>query len=259
MSKLSLITVTFNASQTIHACLDCVKEQSVQVEHILVDGKSEDSTLEIVKKYGSHLAKIISEPDKGIYDAMNKGLKLAGGEIVGILNADDFYPDGDTLAKVIKAFDDPLIDACYGDLLYVDAGDTDKIVRNWRSGSFGHKKFYWGWMPPHPTFFVRHNVYEEYGLFNLELGSAADYEIMLRFSVKHRVKAAYIPEVLVKMRSGGVRNASLGNRLAANRMDRKAWEVNGLKPYPWTVWLKPLRKVGQWVWKGKDLGVGRGS
>jgi glycosyltransferase involved in cell wall biosynthesis len=251
MRTISIITATYNAVKTIRNCLDCVRDQSVEVEHILIDGMSEDYTLDIVKEYDSHLAKVVSEPDQGIYDAMNKGLKLAEGDIIGILNADDFYPTKDILAKVIKAFDDPEVGACYGDLLYVDGVDTNKIVRNWRSGSFSPGKFYWGWMPPHPTFFVRRSVYEKHGLFNTELGSAADYEIMLRFLVKNKIKAAYIPEVLVKMRTGGISNASFRNRLVANRMDRKAWDVNDLTPYPWTLWMKPLRKVGQWVWKYK--------
>ena len=248
MTKISIITATFNAANTLRDCLECVKGQSVEVEHILVDGGSTDGTLTIAEEY-PHLAGIISEPDKGIYDAMNKGLKIANRGIVGILNADDFYPATDTLEKVTKAFSDPAVGACYGDLLYVDGNDTEKVVRNWQSGEFRPAKFYWGWMPPHPTFFVRCSVYEQYGLFNLGLGSAADYEIMLRFLLRHKIKTAYIPEVLVRMRTGGRSNATFAKRLAANRMDKKAWEVNGLQPYPWTMWLKPLRKVSQWFCK----------
>jgi glycosyltransferase len=131
----------------------------------------------------------------------------------------------------------------------VDSANTEKVVRVWRSGGFAPGKFYWGWMPPHPTFFVRRSVYQRLGGFNLDLGSAADYELMLRFLVRHRLKTAYIPEVLVKMRTGGISNRSLLNRLKANRMDRRAWEVNGLRPYPWTLPLKPLRKIGQWLVK----------
>ena len=148
---------------------------------------------------------------------------------------------------VVKAFSDPEVQACYGDLVYVKRDDISKTVRYWKSGEFKPEKFYHGWMPPHPTFFVRRSVYEQCGLFNLELGSAADYEMMLRLLFKQRIKAVYIPEVLVHMRSGGVSNASVGNRLQANRMDRKAWTVNGLRPYPWTLWAKPIRKLRQWV------------
>jgi len=249
MSTLSIITATCNAAGTIRDCLECVRKQTAEVEHILIDGKSEDATLYIVEEFRNDLAKVVSEPDGGIYEAMNKGLRLVSGDIVGILNADDFYYSEDTLALVIKTFDNPQIGACYGDLLYVDVIDTDKIVRNWKSGSFSPGKFYWGWMPPHPSFFVRRSVYEKYGLFNTNLGSAADYELMLRFLVKHQIQAAYIPEILVKMRTGGVSNASVQNRLAANKMDRKAWRVNGLEPYPWTLWMKPVRKIGQWLWK----------
>ncbi|MCP3932535.1 MAG: glycosyltransferase [Bacteroidetes bacterium] len=249
MNKISIITATYNAARTIRDCLECVRSQTAEVEHILVDGMSKDGTLDIVQGYYGDLAKIVSEPDLGIYDAMNKGLKLATSEIIGILNADDFYPAKDTLAQVLNAFDNPQIGACYGDLLYVDGRNTHKIVRNWRSGSFIPEKFYWGWMPPHPTFFVRRAVYEKHGLFNLELGSAADYEIMLRFLLKHRVRAAYIPKVLVKMRTGGVSNSTVTNRLRANKMDRMAWCVNDLRPYPWTLTLKPLRKIGQWILK----------
>ncbi len=249
MNSISIITATYNAAKTIRDCLECLKEQTTAVEHILIDGVSDDSTLSIVNEYTNHLTHVISEPDHGIYDAMNKGLKIASGDIVGILNADDFYPTSDTLAKVARVFVDPKVDACYGDLLYVDGANRDKTVRNWRSGSFNPRKFYWGWMPPHPTFFVRRSVYEKYGLFNTDLGSAADYEIMLRFLVKYGIQAAYIPEVLVKMRTGGISNISVKNRLAANIMDRKAWKINGLRPYPWTLWMKPARKIGQWIWK----------
>lgn len=209
---------------------------------------------------------MVSEPDRGIYDGMNKGLRLATGDVVGILNADDFYSSAETLAKVAKVFAEPGVDSCYGDLVYV-ADEKEslqssvistqsrvsgpfardyKVVRYWRSGEFDYREFYWGWMVPHPTFFVRRSVYERYGYFNLEMGTAADYELMLRFLVRHRISAAYLPEILIQMRSGGASNVTLKARMKANRMDRKAWEVNELKPYPWTLMMKPLRKVGQW-------------
>jgi len=199
-------------------------------------------------------SKIYSESDFGIYDAMNKGIKIASGEIIGILNADDFYASPDVIAKVVKVFENPEIDACYGNLLYVAETLSQytslfKTIRYWKSGSFKPARFYWGWMPPHPTFFVRRRIYDKYGLFNLSLGSAADYELMLRFLLKHKIRTAYIPEILVKMRTGGASNANLNNRILANKMDRKAWDVNGLKPYPWTLLFKPLRKIPQWFAK----------
>lgn len=247
MIRLSIITSTFNAADTLLTCLDSVRNQGIELEHILVDGGSTDTTLDIADSYNTHLAKVISEPDRGIYDAMNKGIQMATGEVIGILNADDFYPSSDVLSRVEAAFTDESIDACYGDLIYVDGEDINKVKRFWRAGKFDRKKFYQGWMPPHPTFFVRASVYKKYGLFNLDLGSAADYEIMLRFLLKHRLNVAYLPTVMVHMRTGGVSNANVSNRLAANRMDRKAWRMNGLQPYPWTLYLKPLRKIGQWV------------
>jgi glycosyltransferase len=246
---VSIITATFNAETTLSDCVESVSEQSVDVEHIIIDGASTDGTLKIVEHYRDSLAKVISEPDKGIYDAMNKGLKLATGDVIGILNADDFYASSDVLKKVANAFSDPDVDACYGDLVYVDSKDTNKVTRYWHSGNFNPRKFYWGWMPPHPTFFVRRSVYEKHGLFNLNLGSAADYESMLRLLLKHQLKAVYIPEVLVHMRTGGESNVSLSNRLKANRNDRRAWDVNDLEPYLWTILFKPLRKVGQWFFK----------
>ena len=217
------------------------------IEHIVIDGGSTDGTLDIINKYQSGIAKLVSERDDGIYDAMNKGIGFATGEVIGILNADDFYPDSGVLEKVAQVFENEDIESCYGDLEYVDAVDTGKVIRYWRSGPYHVNKFYSGWMPPHPTFFVRRSVYQKYGLFNLTLGSAADYELMLRFLVKHRITTAYIPEVIVKMRTGGVSNASIKNRISANRMDRKAWSVNGLRPYPWTLFFKPLRKVHQFI------------
>lgn len=231
----------------------------------MIDGGSTDNTLQIAKNNFKN-ARIISESDRGIYDAMNKGVRLGSEEIVGILNSDDFYASSEVLAHVSEVFENQEIEACYGDLVYVkEVSDPNcqiiknrgggEILRYWRSGPFHPRNFKWGWMPPHPTFFVRRRVYEKYGLFNLDLGSAADYELMLRFLYKHRIKVAYIPEVLVCMRAGGVSNASLKNRLKANRMDRKAWEINGLTPYPWTTMLKPIRKIPQYFRKPKNFEI----
>lgn len=243
-ATISIITATFNSASTLLDCLSSVASQNIAAEHLIIDGISTDETLAIAKSH-AHVSKIISEHDTGIYDAMNKGISQATGDIIGILNSDDFYASKDVLSRVARIFEDEAVDSCYGDLVYVDATDTTRITRNWKSGEFNQRSFLWGWMPPHPTFFVRRAVYEKYGIFNLNLGSAADYELMLRLLVKHRISTAYIPEVLVKMRAGGVSNLSWKNRLKANRMDRYAWSVNGLKPYPWTTYLKPLSKIKQ--------------
>lgn len=260
MPTLSIITATYDAAATISDCLVSVRNQSHPKEHFIIDGRSNDATLDIVSKISPD-ARVMSESDKGIYDAMNKGVRLSTGDVIGILNADDFYAHERVLEKVAKTFEDTSVEACYGDLVYIKENlsrskvlglrlETQipnfKTQRYWKSGPFHPSKFYSGWMPPHPSFFVRRSVYEKFGLFNLDLGSAADYELMLRFLLKQKINVAYIPEVLVKMRVGGVSNANLANRLRANQMDRKAWEVNGLEPYPWTLWMKPLRKIPQW-------------
>lgn len=246
MKKISIITATYNSAATVQDTLECVARQTYEnVEHIIVDGKSKDNTLEIVAQYPS-VAKVVSEKDNGIYDAMNKGIKLATGDIIGILNSDDIYIDEFVLAKVAKAFEGGA-DACYADLQYVSATDLSKVTRHWKAGRFNDRSFLMGWMPPHPTFFVRREVYDKVGYFNTTMRSAADYELLLRVFMKHKFNIVYIPEVLVKMRAGGMSNASLKNRLRANNEDRMAWKVNGLKPYFFTLYLKPLRKIFQFI------------
>jgi glycosyltransferase len=249
---ISIITPSFNSASTIQNCLVSVSEQRFPVEHILIDGGSTDKTLELARDFGRCLTNIISERDQGIYDAMNKGLSLSNGSVIGFLNADDFYTSSDVIENVMAVFEDQTIQACYADLLYVDYTNTHRIVRYWHSGSFNPRKFYWGWMPPHPTFFARRGVYEKYGAFRLDLGTAADYELMLRFLVKHRITIRYLPLTLVKMRTGGASNTSFIKRLQANRNDRLAWKVNDLKPYPWTTYFKPLRKIPQYFLHGHN-------
>ena len=245
--KISIITATYNSAATVRDTLSCIAAQQYSdIEHIIVDGLSVDNTLQVVKEF-PHVATVISEKDKGIYDAMNKGIGLSTGDIIGILNSDDFYNHSLVLQKVAKAFEDPAVDTVYGDLQYVRQDNTTVVTRTWKSGPYNKKSFYYGWMPPHPTFFVRRKMYEKAGLFRTELKSAADYELMLRMLVKHDATAAYIPEVLVKMRAGGVSNASLRNRVKANNEDKQAWKMNGLKPYMFTTYLKPVRKIFQFI------------
>lgn len=244
--KISIITAAYNSADTIADTFVSVKSQTYgDIEHILIDGKSNDNTLDIAQNHGKHLAKIISESDKGIYDAMNKGVTVATGDIIGILNSDDFYPSDDVISRVAKAFEDTKVDCVYGDLYYVDPIDTTVVRRNWVSGNYHREAFLNGWMPPHPTFFVRKKYYDLYGLYSLELRSAADYELMLRFMYKHKLNAAYIPYVMVHMRDGGYSNSSLSHRWKANREDRKAWTMNEIKPRFYTIPLKPLRKLKQ--------------
>lgn len=257
--KVSVVTVTWNCADTLGDCLKSMACQSwLKREHVVIDGASTDGTLALLDTWRARLAVLVSEPDAGIYDALNKGIARTTGDVIGLLHADDWYSDATVLAQVAEVFADPEVDACYGDLEYVAAGEKNRVIRYWKSGSYKAANFYWGWMPPHPTFFVRRQLYEQFGGFNLDLGTAADYELMLRFLLKHRVRAEYIPKVFVRMRVGGMSNVSLKNRLAANRMDWKAWDVNGLKPYPWTLFLKPIRKISQWWCRPHVIG-GQGS
>lgn len=243
--KISIITATYNSANTIRDTLSCIANQQYPfIEHIIVDGLSKDNTLTIIKEF-THVAKVVSEKDNGIYDAMNKGVNLATGDIVGILNSDDFYTHSSILSKVATAFEDPSVEAVYGDLQYVKPTNVQVITRTWKSGIYKKRYLYYGWMPPHPTFFVRRHMYEKCGLFNTALRSAADYELMLRILLKYNASVKYIPEVLVKMRAGGMSNASLKNRFRANKEDIMAWKLNNLKPYFFTTWLKPLRKILQ--------------
>jgi glycosyltransferase len=247
--KISVITATYNSAATVGDTLRCIGDQDhPDIEHIIVDGGSRDATLDIVAAF-PHVARVLSGKDDGIYDAMNKGIAVATGEVIGILNSDDVYTDSAVLADVARAFADPAVMTVYADLQYVDAADLQKVRRSWISGPFKQKNFYYGWMPPHPTFFVRRSVYEQAGGFNLELRSAADYELMLRILLKMGIPAHYIPRVIVKMRAGGMSNASVTNRLRGNREDRLAWKLNGLRPYWFTLHLKPLRKIHQFIIK----------
>lgn len=247
LPKVTIITVTFNSAYTISSTLESIRRQTYpNIEHIVVDGNSTDDTLDIVNRY-PHVARCISERDNGIYDAMNKGLQLATGDIIGILNSDDVYNDDEVIEKVVGLFRKEKTDSVYGDLQYVDPANMTRVLRQWISGKFKRTKFKFGWMPPHPTFFVKKEVYQEAGLFNQALRSAADYELMLRVLYKFRFTTAYLPEVLVKMRAGGSSNGALRKRLVANREDRLAWKLNQLKPYFFTLYLKPVRKIFQYM------------
>jgi glycosyltransferase len=246
--KISIITASFNSSKTIEQTIQSVLSQRYpNVEYIIIDGASQDETLSIIEKYRDKISIFISEKDNGIYNAMNKGLKLASGDIIGILNSDDFYADDEVLSDVVKIFEQRRADAVYADLQYVDANDTQKVLRNWKSGKYKQGDFLFGWMPPHPTFFVRKHVYEKYGFFNESFSSAADYELMLRFIHKHKITIEYLPRVIIKMRIGGKSNRSFKNRIKANLEDRKAWKINALKPYFFTLFLKPFRKLKQFI------------
>jgi glycosyltransferase len=245
--KVSIITVVYNNKNTIKDAIESVLNQTYKnIEYIIIDGGSTDGTVDIIKSYGDKIDKFISEKDNGIYDAMNKGLKLATGDIVGILNSDDFYASNDVIERVVKEFIEKKVDSVYGDLVYVNAKNTDKIVRYWKSKPFKEGLFQKGWHPAHPTFFVKKEIYDKYGVFNLNFKIAADYELMLRFLEKHKISSSYIPEVFVKMRVGGESNQSIKNIIKANLESYKAWKENDLQISPIRMLAKPLSKVLQY-------------
>jgi glycosyltransferase involved in cell wall biosynthesis len=246
MLKVSIITVCYNSAETIEdTILSVVSQDYASIEYIVVDGKSSDTTLSIIEKYNSKITKFLSEKDDGIYFAINKGISLASGDIIAVLHADDVYYSNHVISDVVNTFTEKNTDTVYGNLYYVDRIDTSKIKRQWISGGYTKKSFLKGWMPPHPSFFVRKKCYDKFGVFNTSLHSAADYELMLRFLFKHNCSASYLPQVLVKMRVGGRSNVSLMNRIKANREDKKAWLMNELKPSLFTFIRKPLSKLGQ--------------
>lgn len=244
--KISIITVTYNSAETIEQTIRSVLDQTyTNIEYLIIDGGSSDQTTDIITKYKSKLGYFISEKDKGIYDALNKGIAAATGDIIGILHSDDFYTSNTVIEHMVQLFAKTNCGAAYANLYYVDRNDTNKITRKWHSGNYTHGMFVNGWMPPHPTFFVKKEVYQKHGTFNLNFKTSADYELMLRLIHKHKISLSYLDEYIIKMRVGGQSNVSVNNRVIANLEDRKAWEVNGLQPRFYTLWIKPLRKISQ--------------
>jgi glycosyltransferase involved in cell wall biosynthesis/GT2 family glycosyltransferase len=245
--KVSIITVVLNNQLFIDEAIRSVLSQSYSnIEYIVVDGGSTDGSIDIIKGYQDKISAFISEPDSGPYDAMNKGIEMATGEVIGFLHADDFYSQDDVIAKMVYCLQEPDTDSVYSDLEYVSRKDKNLVIRKWKAGLFNTKSFYKGWMPPHPTFFVKKSIYKLLGGYNIKLKSSADYELMLRMLCLHGIKAAYIPEVLVKMRVGGQSNRSFANRVKAHLEDRKVWKMLGLKPRWYTLWMKPLQKIKQY-------------
>lgn len=217
--KISIITVSYNSENFIESCINSIIGQSYKdIEYIIIDGSSKDNTLKIIKKYSRYVSTIISEPDEGIYDAMNKGLKIAKGEIVGFLHSDDMYENAEVLSKVVNVFkNNTSLDACYADLIYVEKTNTSRIVRYWKSSKFIAGSFSKGWSPPHPTFFVRRSVYERYGDFNLKYPVVSDIELMMRLMEVHNIQTEYFNEIWIKMRLGGLSNKSFKSILNQNQ------------------------------------------
>ena len=245
MIKISVVTAVFNGERTIAQAVESVLSQNYPaIESVVIDGASRDATLSILEPYRPRLGKLISEPDEGIYDALNKGIRHATGDVVGFLHADDLFEDEGVLAKVAAAFEDPNIDAVYGDLVYVRHDNVGQIIRYWKSGSYDQAALARGWMPPHPTFYVRRTVYERLGGFDPRYQIAADYDTVLRFLAVNKIRAAYIPEVLVRMRTGGISNRSLRTILRKSREDYEVIRRNRLGGIA-TILQKNFSKLSQ--------------
>lgn len=246
--QITVITAVKNRAATLGACLRSVQAQTWgPVEHIVVDGGSTDGTLGVLAGSRAQLAKLICEPDRGVYDALNKGIRAASGDVIGFVHADDEFASDRALERIAQAFEDPSVDAVYGDLVYVDRHDPSRVVRYWRAGRYTRSHLANGWMPPHPTFYVRRSVYQRFGTFNTRYKIAADYENMLRILWGGQVNAVYIPEVLVRMRTGGVSNRLL-NMFLKTREDYAALRENGIGAVPALV-LKNVTKLPQFMVK----------
>jgi len=243
--KISIITVVRNNAKNIEDCIRSVISQTYKdKEYIVIDGRSTDGTLEIINRHRNETTTIVSEKDYGHIDAMNKGIRLATGDILGFLHSDDFYANPEVIEKIANIFKKNNVDSVYGDLIYVGRNNPNKVIRYWKSGKFNIEKIENGWMPPHPSFFVKKKIYKKYGLLNsTDFKISMDYELILRFLYRYRISIAYLPEAVVKMRCGGLSNRSIGNILAKTKEDLKACRMYGLGPA--TVFKKNISKVPQ--------------
>lgn len=245
--KISIITVTFNSGKTLHDTIQAILSQSYSdIEYILVDGLSKDDTVSVIKRYESQFngrMRWISEPDKGLYDAMNKGIRMATGDIVGIINSDDFYHRPDVIDKVAEAFQEDGIEAVYGDVRFVNPDNLDKTVRYYSSKNFFPKLFRYGFMPAHPTFFTYRRNFEEFGYYKTDYKIAADYELLIRFLYTHKLKSKYLPLDFMKMRMGGASTASIKSNILLNKEIVRACRENGIWTCMPLLFLKYFIKI----------------
>lgn len=247
--KISVVTAVYNRAGTIGDAIHSVRAQTYSnVEHIIQDGGSTDGTIEIIHQIVNDNENVVSGKDFGIYDAINRGILRTTGDVVGLMHSDDLFAHDCVLAKVASAFEGLDVDGVYGDLEYVDAVDTARVVRYWRSGEYHPSLLKRGWMPPHPTVYLRRDVFERFGLYDTSFQIAADYDAMLRYLAKGHIKLAYIPEVLVKMRLGGESNRSLARILQKSREDLRALRMNGVGGWAGLA-SKNLSKVSQFILK----------
>lgn len=247
---ISIITATWNCAKTLPDCFASVARQTyTNREHVVVDGASTDETINIIKQHLDQIATFKSESDKGIYDALNKGIQMATGDVVGFLHADDLYASDDALTKIAKLFEDPTVCAVYGDLEYVNQRETSKVVRHWRSKSFDQRDLGWGWMPAHPTLYVKRDWYLKIGGFDINYSIAADYLSILKLFTQQDFKAEYIPDVLITMRLGGASNKSIKAIILKSIEDWRALRccgfsiVSALRAIVW----KNLSKLSQFA------------
>lgn len=245
--KISVVTAVYNRAATIGQAIESVQAQShADVEHVIQDGGSTDGTLDEIARRTTDATRLISERDHGLYDAINRGISRAEGEVIGLMHSDDTFAHADVLARVARALEDPGVDGVYGDLDYVSASDDTRVVRHWASGPYRRELLKRGWMPPHPTLYLRRHVFERWGLYDTGFQIAADYDAMLRYLWRGHVRLAYLPEVMVKMRLGGESNRSLGRILRKSREDYRALkrnEVGGLGALA----LKNTSKLKQFI------------
>ena len=245
--KVTIITPTYNSSLHLQDCIDSVRFQDYKdIEYIVIDGNSKDDTVSIIKKNPDIVSRFLSEPDRGMYDAINKGIQLSTGEILGVLNSDDVLASPDVITTIVETFKNTGTDSTYGDLNFVHKNDITRVYRKWKGSFYDRNRFKKGWMPAHPTFYLKKELIDKYGNYENHYYSAADYEFMCRYLWKHGISSTYIPKLLVKMRTGGQSNGSLKKRLRANRRDYLAMKKNGI-PFPLIVSvLKPLLKLHQY-------------
>lgn len=245
--KVSIITVTYNSERYLQDCINSVRKQTYQdIEHIIIDGKSTDNTVHIIQKNSHHIAKWISETDRGIYDAINKGIRIATGDIIGVLNSDDMLASANVIMDIVACFDETGTDSLYGDLAYVNPDDTKKVIRYWKGLSYKRFRFRYGWMPAHPTFYIRRELIDKFGEYENHYFTAADYEFMARYLYLNKVSSYYMSKLVVKMRNGGLSNKTIYHRLRANRRDYLAMKRNKI-PFAFFVSiLKPLIKLPQY-------------
>lgn len=252
--KFSIITPVLNSEDTIEDTILSVLGQTyIDIEYIIVDGQSTDRTIEIVNSFRERISAFISEYDSGYAEAMNKGLELATGDVVGFLHSDDVYATDEIIAQVAKEFEEREIDCLWGDLVYVSKKNPKRVLRYWRSCNYRDYLFNSGWMPPHPTFFAKRTVYESYGYFDTNLQISADYEMMLRLLHRHKIPSYYLSTIMVKMRAGGLSNRSIKNLLHKSIEDYRAWRINDLKASVPRLVAKNVSKIPQFFMRPDKL------